>query len=1069
MAEKDALHAFSMSVVYVLTTPMPEEGGENLTVEQVRRRAKWDNDDYVCICLLLNDFKHTLKHLKEELTLIELGSHLRIEESLRVHDSDKPKGNNVVGPSLVNMVEHNNSSRYNDNKDRCWFKTYESVNNGSILHMGNESTALVHGRGCVDLRFSSEKVVSLLNVLHVHNIRKNLVSSSVLNNCGYKQVIESNNFVLSKLAFMSTSKLNDSILWHARLGHVHFQRMQDMSKDGLIPAIDMDTKKWNKKYFVTFINDATRSLVKGTKDSGGSVVSKRVTDEIVQQSEPDLRKRKRHRTPGNGYNKRDKIQAKPNKTEHKTESVEKSKVNKKSNPTKSKPRESKSQKENKNLFPPLDNPELTIRRRSHTDPTLLNNSEMAAEGNGDLPVPDLRTMEELCQPSLNGRGGPIAPIAIQATNFRLKNDMIQQVHNSCQFHGLPGDDANKHLDKFLHVTQSIKVNGVTDDALRLYLFPHSLTHHATAWFDRLPRNSINTFKQMAKMFLGKYFPPSMVTKLRNEIINFRQRPDESLFEAWERYKLSIDRCPNHNMLPVTQIDTFYNGLTLRHRDTINAAAGGTFMKKRPEECYDLIENMTSHHNDWDTSAQRSESSSSITSSSDTENAALKAEMDEIKKNIMRVLHVNQQVKTVTPNCETCGGPHSFFDCPATIGNPQNVYAAGAYQGIKKIIILRGTTREEINSSRELTKANDAILKNMQTNMTSLTNSNLELKNMFGQFMKMNIASSSGSGTLLGNTTTNPKEDLKERETEVTKDTVHPTNNGSTKDVQPLVVPTESLILNSEPVISPITEPVASLVSAPRPNQRPSIPYPSRLHDQKLRDKANDQREKIFQIFKDLNFNISFADALILILKFGPSIKSLLTNKDKLCELDRTPLNKHCSTILQKKLPEKLGDPGKFLIPCDFPEMAECLALADLGTSINLMPLSVWNKLSLPDLSHTCMTLELTDHSISHLVRVAEDVFIKVDTFHFPADFVVVDFDADPRTSRYSANYNDMTANRIDVINMACEDYSQKVLGFFDVIASGNPTPYYDPIVSTTSPTLTLFGNSDFLLKEVDAF
>nr|GEU28840.1 reverse transcriptase domain-containing protein [Tanacetum cinerariifolium] len=231
-----------------------------------------------------------------------------------------------------------------------------------------------------------------------------------------------------------------------------------------------------------------------------------------------------------------------------------------------------------NLFPPLDNPELTIRRRSFSDPTLLNNFEMDAEGPGNLPIPNLRTIEELCQPSLNGRGGPIAPIAIQATNFRLNNDMIQQVQNYCQFHGLSGDDANKHLDKFLHVTQSIKVNGVTDDAL-----------------------------PMAKMFLGKYFPPSMVTKLKNEIANFRQRPDESLFEAWECYKLSINRCPNHNMLPVTQIDTFYNGLTLRHRDTINVAAGETFMKRHPEECYDLIENMTAHYNDWDTSAQRSES------------------------------------------------------------------------------------------------------------------------------------------------------------------------------------------------------------------------------------------------------------------------------------------------------------------------------------------------------------------------------------------------------------------------------------------------------------------------------
>nr|GEV07148.1 reverse transcriptase domain-containing protein [Tanacetum cinerariifolium] len=549
----------------------------------------------------------------------------------------------------------------------------------------------------------------------------------------------------------------------------------------------------------------------------------------------------------------------------------------------------------RNLFPPLDNSELTIRRRSRSDPTLLNNSKMAAEGPGDLPVPDLWTMEELCQPSLNGRGGPIAPIAIHATNIGLKNDMIQQVQNSCQFHGLP---------------------------------------------------------------------------------------------AWERYKLSIDRCPNHNMSPVTQIDTFYNGLTLRHHDTINAAAGGTFMKRHPEECYDLIENMIAHHNDWDTLAKRSESSSSITSSFDTEITALKAKMAKINKNLMRVLQVNQQVKAVTLNCKTCGGPHSFFNCPATVGNTQNVYDAGAYQrnsyqpqGNRNLLSYRSDNylgppgfnrnqnrnnpnqnfhnqnrnqgnhnpqgnnqgrnqffqvanqgqnqptayqalvyqapvyqppipQPQVVTTSEFTnfmKANDAILKNIQNNMTSLTNSNIEIKNMFGQFMKMNTASSSGSGTLPCNTITNPKEDLK--------------------------------------VNSPIIEPVAFPLSASKPNQRPSIPYPSRLHDQKLHDKANDQQEKFFQIFKDLNFNISFVDALILM-----------------------------------------------------PKMAECLALADHGASINLMPLSVWNKLSLPDFSPTCMTLELADRLISHPVGVAEDVFVKVGTLHFPADFVVVDFDADPRVA-----------------------------------------------------------------------
>nr|GEV21898.1 hypothetical protein [Tanacetum cinerariifolium] len=668
----------------------------------------------------------------------------------------------------------------------------------------------------------------------------------------------------------------------------------------------------------------------------------------------------------------------------------------------------------RNLFPPLDNTELTIRRRSRTDPTLLNDSEMAAEGNGDLPVPDLRTVEELCQPSLNGRGGPIAPIAIQATNFGLKNDMIQQVQ----------------MTPFISIS---------------FLILDTSCHHL----------------------------------LRNEITNIRQRPDELLFEAWEHYKLLIDRCPNHNMLPATKIDTFYNGLILRHRDTINAAVGGTFMKRRPEECYDLIKNMTAHHNDWETLAQRSESSSYITSSFDTEIAALKVEMEKINKNLMRVLQVNQQVKVVTPSCETCGGPHSFNDFPATVGNTQNVYATGAYQGNsyqpqgnRNLLSYRSENylgppgfnqsqnqnnpnqnfhnqnrnqgnhnpqgnnqgrnqffqganqgqnqllayqalvyqapvhqpripQPQVVTTNECTnfmKSNDAILKNMQTNITSLTNSNLELKNMFGRFMKMNTALSSGSRTLPGPTIPTTSSSIPlvvEREIEATKDMVHPTNNESTEDVQPLVIPTETPILNSEPVVSPIIEPVASPISAPKPNQRPSIPYPSRLHDQKLRDKANDQREKFFQILKDLNFNISFADALILMPKFSPTIKTLLTNKDKLCELARTSLNEHCLVVLLKKLPKKLGDPSQFLIRSDFPRMAECLALADLDTNINLMPLCIWNKLSLPDLSPMCMTLELADRSISCLVGVAEDAFVKVGTFHFPADFVVVDFDADP--------------------------------------------------------------------------
>ncbi|GKE26508.1 reverse transcriptase domain-containing protein [Tanacetum coccineum] len=183
----------------------------------------------------------------------------------------------------------------------------------------------------------------------------------------------------------------------------------------------------------------------------------------------------------------------------------------------------------------------------------------------------------------------------------------------------------------------MKQSGVSDDALRLSLFPYSLTYHANTWYDCLPRNSIHSFDDMMRKFLSKYFPSSMVTKLRNEIMNFRQDLNESLFEAWERYKLSIDRYPNHNRLLVTQIDTFYNGLTLWHQDTINAAAGGTFMQKTPEECYDLIENMTAHHNHWDTSATRDETSKTISSTTTTESPEVVRQLEMTNKNFLDMM------------------------------------------------------------------------------------------------------------------------------------------------------------------------------------------------------------------------------------------------------------------------------------------------------------------------------------------------------------------------------------------------------------------------------------------------
>ncbi|GKE02070.1 reverse transcriptase domain-containing protein, partial [Tanacetum coccineum] len=195
--------------------------------------------------------------------------------------------------------------------------------------------------------------------------------------------------------------------------------------------------------------------------------------------------------------------------------------------------------------------------------------------------------------------------------------------------------------------------------------------------------------------------------------------------------------------------------------------------------------------------------------------------------------------------------------------------------------------------------------------------------------------------------------------------------------------------------------------------------------------------KFLQIFRSLHFNLSFSDALLYMPKFASTFKNLLSNKEKLFELTNTPI-------------------------------VECLALADLGASINLMPLSIWRMLSLPGLTPTQMILELVDRSTTRLTGIAEDVFVKVGKFHFPANFVVVDYVVDPRVPLILGGpFLRMARALIDVY--AYEEYSQEVLGFSDNSKSGNPTPISEPIIAKSSPSLTPFEGGGFILEEIEAY
>nr|GEX62483.1 reverse transcriptase domain-containing protein [Tanacetum cinerariifolium] len=466
-----------------------------------------------------------------------------------------------------------------------------------------------------------------------------------------------------------------------------------------------------------------------------------------------------------------------------------------------------------------------------------------------------------------------------------------------------------------------------------------------------PPRSILTWDDLVSKFINQFFPPSKTTNLRNEITRFQQRFDESFHEAWDRFNDLLRACPHHGFSELHQLDTFYNALNTTDQDSLNSTA---------RELHQL----DTFYNALNTTDQDSLNSTArvvakVSTSSST--SVVSSDVAELK-DMVRALLLDK--KNQDPALAT----------------------------VKAV--------EQSYSSQT-----------MQNQLTNLTN-------MLSKFVNANTASSSGSETLPSNTVTNPKEDLKgittrsgaayqgptipsfssstppkvvNRETEVIKDTVLPTNNEGTEVIHPPVVQ------NSEHVVAP--------VSAPMPNQKTSILFPSRRNDERRHEKANDQIKKFYEIFKDLSFEISFTDALTLMPKFASTLKTLIENKEKLSEMARTPLNENFSAIILNKLLKKLGDPVRFLIPYVYQgEITLCVGK------------------------------------------------------------VAITFNLD-QTSRYTANYDHMTANRIDVIDMACEEYSQEVLGFSNVITSGNPTPNFDPIVSTSSPTLTPFGDGDFFLFE----
>nr|GEW21422.1 DNA-directed DNA polymerase [Tanacetum cinerariifolium] len=615
-----------------------------------------------------------------------------------------------------------------------------------------------------------------------------------------------------------------------------------------------------------------------------------------------------------------------------------------------------------------------------------------------VPMAD-HTMEELLQAPTEGYGKAIVILEILAENFEIKTNLLQLVQAN-KFHGFERDNPHTHISNFKRMTATLKYKDVLNDAIKLMLFPYSLEGASRILYEKEPPNSILTWDDLVNKFVNQFFPPSKTTHLKNEICRFTQRFEETFGEAWDRFKEMLRACPHHGFSELTQIDTFCNGLTKQDQDFLNAAAGDNVSKTddRIDKVVDQISNL----------------------------------VEIVNKQII----TPASAKAVEKTCATFEGAHAYYDCIATDSNQPSICAAiGSYNQIN---VLRGYfNKQEENLRRNFNNDMRSILGSFFQNHTS-TSGTLPSNIVPNPKGEMKVVTTRSGLAYEGPSipTNSPLEKVVEQNTEEITDKEHSNCPGSTAQVQPLVVPIFILELD-----------------VPRTQPKPTIPYPSRLNDQKLREKATNQMEKFFQIFHDFHFDISFADALILMPKFASTIKSLLTNKDKLFELAKVPLNENSSAMLLKKLPEKLGDSG---------------------ASINLVPLSIWKKLSLPELTHTQMTLELADRSITCPKGVAEDVFVKVGKFHFPTDFVVVDFEADPRVPLILGRSFLRTGHAL--IDAYGEEITLRVNDESYNPKSSNPTLVSDPsisesdfskvsIVKSSSPALTPFGEKKLLNED----
>ncbi|CAJ2627735.1 unnamed protein product [Trifolium pratense] len=656
--------------------------------------------------------------------------------------------------------------------------------------------------------------------------------------------------------------------------------------------------------------------------------------------------------------------------------------------------------------------------------------------------PQNRPLKSYAIPSQAEPHNSIAAPAIEANNFELKPSLLSAVQQN-QFSGNPTDDPNLHLSIFLQYADTVKANGVSPEAIRLRLFPFSLRDRARAWLQSLPSNSVATWDELKKVFLARYFPPSKTAMLRAQINGFRQRDNESLFEAWERYKEMIRICPHHGLENWLIIHTFYNGLLYNTKMTIDAAAGGALMDKPYNQAYQLIESMAQNHYQWGnerTTVEKPQTKGGMYEISNMDH--INAKLDALTQKIESLTNAPKATVAATiQNCELCGAQgHAIAECRLltetptdqvnyTQGNSYNqnqrnhsylsynsnnaLYAPGQAPTPSPPGFQKPAQNAPMKSNLELmmenfiaiqTQTNKEVLnQNIHTNeqikqLTSrldvLTTHNKMLETQIAQVAQQQASTSAPAGIFPGQPEPNPRGHVNAIILRSGKQLDEPTNSkpddpamqqGSNKPTE------ESEPKEKEDSGEETKEKEKPYV--PPPPYKPPIPYPQRL----VQTKNVGQFKKFVELLQKLNITIPFTEAITQMPSYAKFLKDILTKKKKIEDEEIVMLTAECSAILQNDMPPKLKDPGSFSIPCVIGNYVIDRALCDLGASISLMPMSICEKLNLGELRPTKMSIQFADRSVKYPLGILENVPVRVGQFYIPTDFIVMDIREDSNT------------------------------------------------------------------------